>query len=60
MTAQTLLFRSTIWVGLPTQKDLNKIQCAEIKFLRNVKGCSIWDKNDEITKKKIEIESITN
>ena len=43
------------------KKDLNKIQYAEIKFLRNIKGCSIFDKikNKQI-RKELEIKSITN
>ena len=37
MAAPTIMYGSEIWA--PVQKDLNKIQSAETKFLRNMKGC---------------------
>ena len=42
MAVPTLLHGSEIWtLG---SKDLSRIQAAEMKFLRSVKGCTILDK----------------
>ena len=48
MAVPTLLYGSEIWtLG---SKDLSRIQAAEMKFLRSIKGCTILDKirNEDI------------
>lgn len=41
MATPVLMYGSETWT--PTQTDLNKIQTAEMRFLRRVKGCSRLD-----------------
>ena len=59
MALPTLLYGSETWV--PTQKLNSKIQAAEMKFLRSVKGCTRMDKirNDAI-REELNIESVNN
>ena len=50
MAVLTLLYDSEIWtLG---SKDLRRIQAAEMKFLKSIKGCTILDKvrNEDIRK----------
>ena len=42
MAVPTLLYGSEMWTL--SSKDLSRIQAAEMKFLRSVKGCTILDK----------------
>ena len=59
MVVPTLLYGNETWV--PTLEDLNKTESTEIKFLRNVKLCSILDKMKNAgIREELEIESITN
>jgi len=48
MAVPSLMFGSETWVD--TKRNQSKIQSAEIKFLRRVKGCTILDqiRNDDI------------
>ena len=59
MISPILLYGSETWIQ--TQKYINKIQTAEMKFLRSIKGCSILGKikNWEI-RKELANGSITN
>ena len=51
---QNLLYGSEIWA--PAQNDRNKIQSAEMKFLRNIKGCSILNKTkNNVIRKKLKL-----
>jgi hypothetical protein len=42
MSAQILMYDSETWAH--SQKEMNKIQTAEMRFLRKVKGCARLDR----------------
>jgi hypothetical protein len=48
MTAPVLMYGSEAWIT--KKKDISRIQSAEMKFLRSVKGCTRMDhiRNEEI------------
>ena len=55
----TLLYGCETWA--PTKKQINRIQTAEMKFLRQVKGCTILDKikKDDI-RNELKVEPLYN
>jgi hypothetical protein len=53
----TLLYGSETWTN--TKRDVNRLEAAEIRFLRRVKGYTRLDKiRSEITRKDLEISGI--
>ena len=57
MARPTLLYGSETWVT--TKRDMTRLEAAEMRFLRNVKGYTRLDKiRGEVTRKELEISGI--
>jgi len=53
----TLLYGSETWVT--TTRDMTRLEAAEMRFLRNVKGYTRLDKiRSEVTREELEISGI--
>jgi len=53
----TVLYGSVTWVT--TKRDMTRIEAAEMRFLRSVKGCTRLDKiRSEVLRKELEISGI--
>jgi hypothetical protein len=57
ITRPTLLYGSETWVN--TKQDMTRLEAAEMRFLRNVKGYTRLDKiRNEVIRKELEISGI--